>query len=150
MRKTIYSLSLLVLSGRAHNCQDLCDGLPSCSKGSYCKSWQSIPVCFGLYFVDPVQQTMCYFPDDDQCPEAYPVECPTDHPETVQSNPLADARNMSSNVELDDPAISLAKTEINATLEVLASTPNNTARIEVFDWIPDVSNASNTSLQSQL
>ncbi len=107
-------------------------------------------MCFGLYFVDPVEQTMCYFPDDDQCPEAYPVECPTDHPETVQSNILADAGNMSSNVELDDAAISLAQTEINATLQVLASTTNSTARIEVFDWAPDVSNASNISLQSQL
>ena len=93
---------------------------------------------------------MCYFPDDDQCRETYPVECPTDHPEAVQSKPLGEARNISSDVELDPPAISLAHTEINATLEVLASTINNTARIEVFDWVPDVPNASNISLQSQL
>ena len=61
-------------------CQDLCVNTTSCisedhEHGSYCKSWQSPPVCFGLYFTDASQTTMCFLPNDPTCPESFPVEC---------------------------------------------------------------------------
>jgi hypothetical protein len=60
---------------RAEDCQEVCTSLASCSKGSYCKDWQSPSVCFGLYYRDASQADVCYVIDDETCPHDYPVNC---------------------------------------------------------------------------
>ena len=59
------------------SCQDLCNSVASCaqdprSHGSYCKSWQNPPVCFGLY---TQSSGFCFAPNDITCSEAQPVLC---------------------------------------------------------------------------
>ena len=71
----------LICSAMAHDCQDLCDELDSCAfspkaQGSYCKDWQEIHVCFGLYFTDETLTDICYQPNDRFCREDFPVPCP--------------------------------------------------------------------------
>ena len=62
-------------------CQEHCVNTASClneehEHGSYCKSWQNPPVCFGLYWTDESQTTMCFEPSEDgACGEAIPVLC---------------------------------------------------------------------------
>jgi len=62
-------------------CQDHCVNTPTClneehQHGSYCKSWQNPPVCFGLYWIDSSRTQMCFEPaEDGACGEAIPVEC---------------------------------------------------------------------------
>ncbi len=61
-------------------CQDYCLNTTSCATdphphGSYCKSWQSTPACFGLYWTDSTQTEMCFEPNDQTCSESLPVEC---------------------------------------------------------------------------
>ncbi|KAF4709938.1 hypothetical protein FOZ62_013936, partial [Perkinsus olseni] len=49
-------------------CLDVCDSLVSCqesSTGSYCKTWMSPPVCFGI-IVKP-DGTLCYEGVDEGC-----------------------------------------------------------------------------------
>jgi hypothetical protein len=60
-------------------CQSYCDGLPECAQdphyhGSYCKSWQTPQVCFGLYHTS--DGGMCFQPNNPQCQESSPVFCP--------------------------------------------------------------------------
>jgi hypothetical protein len=62
------------------HCQAICDATPTCKNdphahGSYCKSWQQYPVCFGLYFTDSTRTTTCFQPNDPSCPETFPVNC---------------------------------------------------------------------------
>ena len=67
----------------AETCQSYCDGLGGCRSGdhvygSYCKTWQDPDVCFGLYWLDEAQTTMCFQPGSPgTCPEERPVRCPT-------------------------------------------------------------------------
>lgn len=62
-------------------CQEHCVNTPTCiseehEHGSYCKSWQDPPVCFGLYWTDDSQTAMCFEPSEDgSCPESLPVTC---------------------------------------------------------------------------
>jgi len=57
-------------------CQESCDELTSCSKGSYCKHWQDVTVCYGMYYTSAgADQTICYHPDDPSCPETNPLTC---------------------------------------------------------------------------
>ena len=86
------------------SCQDLCDGLSECANdpgyhGSYCKDWQTIPVCFGMY--TRLDGSLCFQPNDPTCDDLVlpPVTCssvavtteaqtdvPTDAPTDVPPN----------------------------------------------------------------
>ena len=62
-------------------CQSICQGLEECANdphahGSYCKDWQSPQVCFGLFFTDASRSGICFQPNNEDCPEGIPVECP--------------------------------------------------------------------------
>ena len=64
----------------APSCQTLCDGVPECAAdpgyhGSYCKDWQSIPVCFGIY--SRADGSLCFQPNDPTCDDMVlpPVTC---------------------------------------------------------------------------
>lgn len=59
-------------------CGDICRSTPGCrtdKHGSYCKDWQTVPVCFGLYFTDAAQSSTCYAQFDRTCPTKFPVGC---------------------------------------------------------------------------
>lgn len=61
-------------------CEAICSLTPTCafgenSQGSWCKNYQTIPVCFGLYWRDAARTRTCYFPADPTCPENDPVLC---------------------------------------------------------------------------
>ena len=52
------------------SCQDLCNSVPECASdpqyhGSYCKDWQTIPVCFGMY--SRADGSLCFQPNDATC-----------------------------------------------------------------------------------
>ncbi|EER15078.1 hypothetical protein Pmar_PMAR023403 [Perkinsus marinus ATCC 50983] len=56
-------------------CQAACDTLPQCKnsdRGSYCKSWQTPPVCFGI--IQKSDGSLCYHPTDKDC-EGAPYPC---------------------------------------------------------------------------
>jgi hypothetical protein len=67
---------------QADSCQAYCNDLADCrddpdEQGSYCKTWQDPDVCFGLYWTDDSETTMCYQPNSSApCPEDRPVRCP--------------------------------------------------------------------------
>ena len=75
MRYILHPVRLLVASvvgvyAAAPSCQNLCDALPECANdpgyhGSYCKDWQTIPVCFGMY--TRLDGTYCFQPNDPTC-----------------------------------------------------------------------------------
>ncbi|KAF4708103.1 hypothetical protein FOZ62_004860, partial [Perkinsus olseni] len=74
-------------------CSDVCDSLVSCQEspsGSYCKTWISPPVCFGIV-VKP-DGTLCYEGVDEGC-EGEPYECDS---ETITES--------STEASTDDPA----------------------------------------------
>jgi hypothetical protein len=153
MRRFTPGFVLMFSSGSAHTCQSICENLESCSKGSYCKSWQSFPVCYGLYYTGVEQSSYCYFPDDPNCPEDYPVECPEDHPEIKASSgdPALNMQNVSRVPELEVVTISLAEANVSLINKSLPSVSNNSiGMIQVFDWVPDNSsdprNASTDTL----
>ena len=85
MRFTQHTVLILTASSGALaaapiSCQSLCDGLPECATdpnyhGSYCKDWQTIPVCFGMY--NRADGTMCFQPNDPTCNDLVlpPVLC---------------------------------------------------------------------------
>ena len=62
------------------SCEDFCSNNQACnsssSGGSYCKSWQTVPVCYGFYWRETNQTNACYSPNDPTCPQAFPVICP--------------------------------------------------------------------------
>ena len=134
----------------AHTCQDICSEASSCSKGSYCKSWQYLPVCFGLYYLDAGKSGMCYFPDDPMCPEDYPVECPTDHPESISLNAGEESSGVPSATELDVQIISLANNETNSSMTQAPTNNNMSSSIQVFDWVVDDPLSINSTVQNQL
>ena len=64
----------------ALSCQALCDNVPECAtnpnyQSSYCKDWQSLPVCFGMY--SRADGSICYEPNDPTCNDLVlpPVSC---------------------------------------------------------------------------
>jgi hypothetical protein len=66
-------------------CEAICLNVNSCANdpqahGSYCKSDQDPQVCFGLYYTDITHTTICFEPNDVECPEEFPVSCPTPTP----------------------------------------------------------------------
>ena len=82
MYKKACFLSLISLvSANGHSpgyCQGLCEETHECKvdkHGSYCKSWQDPPVCFGLYHKKP--HGYCFEPNDPLCNDAKlePVRC---------------------------------------------------------------------------
>ncbi|EER01978.1 hypothetical protein Pmar_PMAR007672 [Perkinsus marinus ATCC 50983] len=59
------------------SCEDVCNGLSSCKNskwGSYCKSWQSPPVCFGILEKD--DGSLCFQSTDSDC-VGKPYPCPS-------------------------------------------------------------------------
>ena len=61
-------------------CQAICNTVETCfndpqAHGSYCKSWQSESVCFGLYYTDASRTSVCFHPNDPSCPQEFPVRC---------------------------------------------------------------------------
>lgn len=62
-------------------CIELCDSTPGCTldphqPGSYCKSWQNPPVCFGLYYTDLNRTSTCFEPSENgACSDEFPVFC---------------------------------------------------------------------------
>ena len=66
-------------------CNVVCASTMGCSsRGSYCKYWQTRPVCYGIYYVDQTRTSTCYHRGgpEDSCPEMWPVDC--------QSSPIYD------------------------------------------------------------
>ena len=62
------------------SCQGLCDSVTECANdpqyhGSYCKDWQTIPVCFGMY--TRADGSLCFQPNDPTCDDLVlsPVGC---------------------------------------------------------------------------
>ena len=65
--------------GKKGFCQELCEKVDSCrddphAHGSYCKKWQDVDVCFGLYHT---KHGYCFEPNDPKCNDAKlePVKC---------------------------------------------------------------------------
>jgi hypothetical protein len=59
-------------------CDVVCASTELCSnRGSYCKYWQTIPVCYGLYYTDSSRTSTCFHIGtlDDTCAEEFPVGC---------------------------------------------------------------------------
>ncbi len=61
-------------------CENICASLDSCvndphGHGSYCKDWQDPQVCFGLYHTDASRTAYCFQPNEEGCPEEFPVAC---------------------------------------------------------------------------
>ncbi len=86
MRSGIPLISTLVMARIpgtiSGSCEDLCESVTACvtdprSHGSYCKSDQSPPVCFGMYWRDVAQSRLCYALNDPTCPQSFPVICPS-------------------------------------------------------------------------
>ena len=81
----------------SQSCQSLCDGVADCREdphahGSYCKTWQTPQVCFGLYWTDASESDMCFQPNaSGACPENNPVRCPAaaDRCQTICDNTLS-------------------------------------------------------------
>jgi len=66
----ILSTSVSVYASLPLSCQDLCNSVPECLAdpgyhGSYCKDWQTIPVCFGMY--TRLDGSLCFQPNDVTC-----------------------------------------------------------------------------------
>jgi len=83
-------ISLLSLTSGYYQgyCQELCKEVGTCSHdphahGSYCKSWQDPPVCFGLYHQKP--HGYCFEPNDPHCNDSKlePVRCGHHHVTTT-------------------------------------------------------------------
>ncbi|KAF4654894.1 hypothetical protein FOZ61_007973 [Perkinsus olseni] len=58
-------------------CEDVCNGLSGCKNskwGSYCKSWQNPPVCFGI--LEKADGSLCFESTDPGC-VGNPYSCPT-------------------------------------------------------------------------
>lgn len=91
MTLKLTALSALLSSASATTCQSLCDTVVSCAsdpgaRGSYCKEGESPQNCFGLFFTNESLETMCFQPNDDICPETFPVQCPVSSAEIVSES----------------------------------------------------------------
>ncbi|KAF4662625.1 hypothetical protein FOL47_006165 [Perkinsus chesapeaki] len=72
-------------------CEDVCNGITGCKDskwGTYCKTWQDPPVCFGI--IIKKDGSLCFDPTDEECVgEPYACEMvtapPTNLPETSAS-----------------------------------------------------------------
>lgn len=65
----------------AETCESYCDSVEECrndphAHGSYCKIDHNPQTCFGLYWTDEAQTSMCFEPNSADCPSAWPVSCP--------------------------------------------------------------------------
>lgn len=107
-----------------HSCVEVCKKTKGCfpTRGgslSYCKTWQTPQVCFGLYYTDSSFTSTCFHQSHigtDNCPERWPVLC--DGPVTNFESPVSksDMRNSIDSISL-----------LNA---------NQAAAIDVsFDWM---------------
>ena len=82
VKQVLLSVVVLTFGSMGQDvCQGFCNNVVSCiteehEHGSYCKSWQDPPVCFGLYWTDESQTAMCFEPSEDgACSENIPVTC---------------------------------------------------------------------------
>merc|ERR1712154_760459 len=70
------------------DCQELCASFGPCAnyayatntQGSYCKSWQNPPVCYGFYYQE--NDDLCFEGKEGnlECDESKPVTCPQADP----------------------------------------------------------------------
>jgi hypothetical protein len=94
--ETLSVTAALFNGAAATTCEALCLGVASCAnnpqaQGSYCKDSQTPQVCFGLYYTDATQTTICFEPNDPTCPETIPVTCPTTPPPPTNCQALCDS-----------------------------------------------------------
>lgn len=80
MFKLLFAGFVLAVSGTYDSCQYACDSTEECNNdpqnhGSYCKSWEDPPVCFGLYVRE--NGKYCFQPNDPTCNDAVlkPLSC---------------------------------------------------------------------------
>ena len=128
MTFTKYSImfTLLAMYHCESECESMCSSLDTCSSdkhSSYCKSWQSPSVCFGLYWRDDSKSSLCFQPNDSSCPETLPVECPAVQDSTIDSTTVEPTT--ASSTETSDATTT---TETPATTTVLIST-NSTSSL---------------------
>ena len=60
-----------------NQCDRLCHQVPGCKqtgKGSYCKTWGSPPVCFGLAWTSDAKTVACFI-GSPGCSDSHPVLC---------------------------------------------------------------------------
>ena len=92
---SIAELGATIVINDEGGCQELCNNITSCSEdphhhGSYCKFWQSPPVCFGMYqnvsatatngtLSEDLNAQVCFQPNDPGCNDIAlpPITCPT-------------------------------------------------------------------------
>ncbi|KAF4754082.1 hypothetical protein FOZ62_023661, partial [Perkinsus olseni] len=110
-------------------CEDVCNGIDGCKDskwGTYCKSWQSPAVCFGIIVKD--DGSLCFNPTDEECVgESYLCEMatavPTNLPETsaVPTN-LPETSVVPTNL----PETSVVPTNLPETSVVPTNLPETT------------------------
>ncbi|EER00205.1 hypothetical protein Pmar_PMAR017063 [Perkinsus marinus ATCC 50983] len=118
MRSFILSLSALVailslVSATEDPCAQMCSYVEGCAKSkfnSYCKTWQSPPVCFGL--IKKSDGSICFEPTDADC-VGEPIACDEQQPtgvpgtSTMESStevPVTTTAGVESSVVLTSPA----------------------------------------------
>jgi hypothetical protein len=88
-------------------CDVICASTDFCSsRGSYCKYWQTIPVCYGLYYSDESRSSTCFHRGggpDDSCPEQFPVGCHSGTHLSVGEEASAEAETTSTEPVIQGP-----------------------------------------------
>ncbi|KAF4672854.1 hypothetical protein FOL46_008294 [Perkinsus olseni] len=110
-------------------CEDVCNGIDGCKDskwGTYCKSWQSPAVCFGIVVKD--DGSLCFNPTDEECVgEPYLCEMatvvPSNLPETsVVPTNLPETSVVPTNL----PETSVVPTNLPETTVVPTNLPETT------------------------
>jgi hypothetical protein len=117
----VYTISLLRAT-TVDICQAVCLEVGACANddsyhGSYCKSWQTIPVCFGMY--TRADGTYCFQPNDPSCDDRIlqPLLCSA---ATLTGVPAATSTTVAPLVTL--PFTTTTTTTTNPTTTAAAAT----------------------------
>ncbi|KAF4673088.1 hypothetical protein FOL47_011028, partial [Perkinsus chesapeaki] len=77
MRSFIFAILASVAVATEDPCTEMCSYINGCADskyGSYCKSWLTNPICFGLAKMS--DGSICFQPTDPQC-NGEPIACDT-------------------------------------------------------------------------
>ncbi|KAF4739391.1 hypothetical protein FOZ63_029259 [Perkinsus olseni] len=141
MRSYLFAVIAAVAAATEDPCAQMCSDVSGCSDskyGSYCKSWLSSPVCFGL--VKKADGSVCFQPTDSSCvgdsiscgSASTPVVTTTTEPATTTTRAAVSTtttRAADSTTTTEAAVSTTASTTTEVTATTAASTSATTAEV---------------------
>ncbi|KAF4656019.1 hypothetical protein FOL46_008027 [Perkinsus olseni] len=137
MRSYLFAVIAAVAAATEDPCAQMCSDVSGCGNskyGSYCKSWLSSPICFGL--MKKSDGSVCFQPTDSSCVgDAIPCDTVSTPAVTTTAEPVTTTTKAAVSTTTTKVAVSTTTTKaaVSTTTEATTTTavPTSATTVEV-------------------